>query len=474
MIYSNQSVYTRRLAAIVIGLVLAFIASAIVDAPKSAQAASASNFDPGLIISDALFYDSDAMSEAEIQAFLVEKGSALVSFRGGVGSRPRLVSDATGNVRCEPFEGGSNLAASTIIYRAQASCGISAKVILVTLQKEQGLILKSTASTAALDRAMGYACPDTAPCAPTTLGFGNQVYMGTLQLNTYKASKFSIQPGVRSIQYHPNTACGASSVNIRNYATAALYAYTPYQPNASALANLYGAGDSCGSYGNRNFFVFYSDWFGSPVGAVNPVGAVESVSVQPGSVRLSGWAFDPDTTESISVHIYIGGVGHPVLANESRPDVDRAYGGVGASHGFGVSIPASAGTHELCAYGINQLAGSNTLISCHSVTVPGGSPIGAVESVSATPTAIAVSGWAIDPDTAASVAVHVYVGSVGVAVTANHPRSDIGSAYPAYGEAHGYGVSIPASPGVHTVCAYGINSGAGVNTVLGCRNVTVL
>jgi hypothetical protein len=36
-------------------------------------------------------------------------------------------------------------------------------------------------------------------------------------------------------------------------------------PNAAALANPYRVGDSCSSYGNRNFWNYYNDWFGSPV-----------------------------------------------------------------------------------------------------------------------------------------------------------------------------------------------------------------
>ena len=51
---------------------------------------------------------------------------------------------------------------------------------------------------------------------------------------------------------------------LANAATAALYYYTPYQPNAAALANLYGTGDSCSAYGNRNFWRLYRDWFGDP------------------------------------------------------------------------------------------------------------------------------------------------------------------------------------------------------------------
>ncbi len=65
------------------------------------------------------------------------------------------------------------------------------------------------------------------------------------------------------IQYNPNAGCGGTNVYIQNQATAGLYSYTPYQPNPSALANLNGGGDSCGAYGNRNFWVLFNNWFGS-------------------------------------------------------------------------------------------------------------------------------------------------------------------------------------------------------------------
>jgi hypothetical protein len=278
--------------------IVAFIATATVvlglcafQAPASSQALTGSDFSAGNIISDDLFYDSNAMTQASIQAFLnshigsCANGACLNVLVDDVASRSRLVSDSTGNVRCEAFQGG-RLTAAEIIYRVQVACGISAKVILVTLQKEQGLVTQRAPSQAALDRAMGYACPDTAPCAPTSLGFGNQIYAGTLQLKTYKASRFGVQPGVRSILLNPSAACGATAVNIQNYATAALYNYTPYQPNAAALANLRGSGDGCSSYGNRNFWVYYNDWFGSTEG-VPPVASKNTVVGEPSSYAIA-------------------------------------------------------------------------------------------------------------------------------------------------------------------------------------------
>jgi hypothetical protein len=71
--------------------------------------------------------------------------------------------------------------------------------------------------------------------------------------------------GNNYIQYNPNAACGGSVVNIRSLATSALYRYTPYQPNAGALAAGYGTA-SCGAYGNRNFYLYFEDWFGGVTG----------------------------------------------------------------------------------------------------------------------------------------------------------------------------------------------------------------
>src|SRR5690606_22473929 len=139
-------------------------------------------------------------------------------------------------------------------------------VILVTLQKEQGLVTSRAPSDWALRAAMGMGCPDTAPCDDAFAGLATQVMSGARQLRVCKVGGFRRQPGAQYVPDHPNAGCGGTTVNVRNYATAALYNYTPYQPNAAALANLGGTGDGCSSYGNRNFWRFYNDWFGSPTG----------------------------------------------------------------------------------------------------------------------------------------------------------------------------------------------------------------
>ena len=269
-----------KILAMVAGITVA-LGITVTPAP-SATAATASDFNAGDIISDSLFYDASAMTSAQIQDFLDKKIGTCSSsdciniLRTSISSRSARVSDSTGNVVCKAFTGGTNLRVSEVIYRAQVACGISAKVILATLQKEQGLVTSKNPSDYNLNYAMGQACPDTAPCDPAFKGIGVQILAGATQLKTYKAAKFGRQPGTHNIQYSPTSSCGTKSVTIKNYGTAALYNYTPYTPNAAALSNLYGSGNSCSSYGNRNFWRDYTDWFGSTHS--NSVTTIDKVS----------------------------------------------------------------------------------------------------------------------------------------------------------------------------------------------------
>lgn len=442
------------------------------------KTAAVVGFNPESIISDALFYDGNAMSAAEIQAFLNAKigtcqnGKCLNVLTTGISSRGAVVSQTTGNLICSAIQGGT-MPVSELIYRVQVACGISAKVILTTLQKEQGLTTSTAPSDWNLKAAMGASCPDTAPCDPAFAGVGPQILKGTQQLKTYKAANFAKQPGVNFIGYNPNSACGGTNLNIRNYATAALYNYTPYQPNAAALAAGYGLGDGCSSYGNRNFYNYYTQWFGSTEGG-NPFGNVESVEAVPGGFRVRGWAIDPNTPSPIEVHVYVGPYGYPTTAGVDRPDVGAAYPASGSQHGFDTTVPAAAaGSFDICFYGINVGAGTNTLFGCVTRSAMVGSPFGALDAIASGEGSLTVSGWAIDPDLATATEVHVYVDGVGRAVRADAKRPGLDAQYPLYGEGHGFTASISAAAGVHNVCVYAINVGVGSNTTLGCQTVTV-
>jgi len=200
----------------------------------------------------------------------------------------------------------------------------------------------------------------------------------------------------------------------------------------------------------------------------SPFGSVDVVAIRPGAVAVSGWVIDPDVPGPIDVHVYADAVGVPVTANLSRPDVGAVFPLYGADHGYTAVVPAR-GTVRVCAYGINVGIGSTTVLGCRTVTVPTGSPIGSIDTAVRTGWSVTVSGWALDPDTAASIPVHIYANGVAYGVLANGDRPDIGAFFTGYGPAHGFTFTVPSAAPVE-ICIYGIESaGTGGNRLLGCR-----
>jgi hypothetical protein len=204
----------------------------------------------------------------------------------------------------------------------------------------------------------------------------------------------------------------------------------------------------------------------------SPVGSVDRAAAGPGTIHVGGWALDPDTTASISVAVYVDGKGvawYP--SSVARADIAAAFPGYGAAHGYDVTFSAGAGSHSVCVYAINTGPGANVALGCRSVTVPGGDPVGSLDAVNRVGSQVTVSGWALDPDTAASIPVAVYVEGRGIGwFTAGGTRGDIAAAYPGYGAGHGYSVTTPVLATDHHVCVYAINQGTGTtNTVLGCK-----
>ncbi|MBK0417678.1 hypothetical protein JD276_01325 [Leucobacter sp. CSA1] len=264
------------------------VAFSLMQAPPAHAANVTDGFDPGNIISDENFYGGNAMSASQVQSFLNQRvpdctigdpgrapGSAwgstrianncLRDFRVTTQSRPA-------NAYCGAYGGVANETAASIIARVGQACGISQRVLLIMLEKEQSLVTDTWPTVRQFDVAMGYACPDSGPggsanCDSAYYGFFNQVYRAAWQLKVYRAhpNSYNYKPFQSNrIQWHPNIGCGTSNVYIENWATAALYIYTPYRPNQAALNAGWGTGDACSSYGNRNFYNFYKTWFGNP------------------------------------------------------------------------------------------------------------------------------------------------------------------------------------------------------------------
>lgn len=215
-------------------------------------------------------------------------------------------------------------------------------------------------------------------------------------------------------------------------------------------------------------------YLGSPFGSIDAL-----VQVGPGELVAQGWALDPDTTDSIPVEVWVDGVKRGSgLADGSRPDVHRVFG-MGDRHGYRVvATGVSGGSHVVCVRATNApgTPGVSQNVACTSVTMPS-SPIGSLDAASSPRRGVVrLSGWALDPEVASAIDIHVYLNDRwGTAATANQSRPDVGAVYPAWGSRHGYTIELGAPRGTHRVCAYAINATgtAGSNPLLGCRTVTV-
>jgi hypothetical protein len=237
------------------------------DASTTSRAAAAdpdpADFDPGLIISDYNFFNAHAMTVDEIQDFLEARSCSprddspcLWEYRQTTETQPDQ-----GAGHCTAYTGAANERASRILAKVATACNVSPEVLLVLLQKEQSLL--TTPGASGYLRATGYGCPDTADCNTKYFGFFNQVYSAAWQFRQYtQEPERAYKIGTVDVGFHPNAACGTAPIDIRNQATANLYNYTPYQPNASLLAAAKAEGDACSAYGNLNFWTLYNRWFG--------------------------------------------------------------------------------------------------------------------------------------------------------------------------------------------------------------------
>lgn len=257
----------------------------------AAGAVTGADWKAGHIIDDVIFNNGSAMTVTQIRDFLRSKvpvcdtdGSQPSEFGGGTraqygtarGYPPPYVclrdyyenpTTHVNNLQGRPKPDGA-ISAAAIIYRAAKTYSISPKVLLATLQKESAgpLITDDWPFWIQYRTSMGYACPDGEPCDSKYYGFYNQMISAAWQFRHYADVPDHFRYKARqnnTVRYSPISSCGSSTVYIANQATASLYNYTPYQPNQAALNNLYGTGNGCSSYGNRNFWRIFNDWFGS-------------------------------------------------------------------------------------------------------------------------------------------------------------------------------------------------------------------
>ena len=245
--------------------------------------ANAETFNAGNIIDESVFTNNTTMDVNAIQNFLNSKvpscdtNGTQPAYDFGRGDLTHAQYAALRGWQGPPYTCVRNLtengkSAAQIIYDVSQQFRINPQTMIVTLQKESSLVTDTWPLNVQYRAAMGYGCPDSGPnnsanCDSSYYGFTNQMTWAARMFRAIMdASPTWYTPytvGTNYIQWSPQAGCGGTNVYIQNRSTAALYNYTPYQPNAAALNAGYGMGDSCSAYGNRNFFLYFRDWFGA-------------------------------------------------------------------------------------------------------------------------------------------------------------------------------------------------------------------
>lgn len=280
---------TRRLIDMILATVVFLSFCILFSFSGTASAVSSAGFQAGRIMDDGILYTSGTMSVNDIQTFMNSKvpvcdtyhtptsnprdsGQPYICLKEYRQDIPAVAADAycSGSI-----DAATNASSAYILHEVSRACNINVKALLVLIQKEQSLLTDDWPWQVQYTKTTGMGCPDSSlgidvdanqnGCYDEYEGFFKQVYYAARQLQRYikQPHLFNVRVGTtRNIAYNPNAGCGSSPVYIQTQATAALYNYTPYQPNVAALNNLYGTGDGCSAYGNRNFWRIYNDWFG--------------------------------------------------------------------------------------------------------------------------------------------------------------------------------------------------------------------
>ncbi len=242
------------------------------------------SYQGGRLIDNNVFLHATSMSKSQIQNFLEDRNSGLATREYelmcyGSDSKEREWYTNAG-AECD-----EDIPASHIIYYAARIYGVSPKVILSTLQKEQSLVTTSNPTSWQLDHAMGYGCPTSGSCS--TSSFPAQIDSGTWALrwhyerangnnswwrdssgwtcgtekNYYKPNLYPKQ----NVSFYDQNGVKYRTHYINNAATSALYCYTPHAYNNPD--GLYGRAPygTTGMYysGSYNFVYWYEAWFGS-------------------------------------------------------------------------------------------------------------------------------------------------------------------------------------------------------------------
>lgn len=245
------------------------------------------DFNPGFILSDADFNNSSAMTVGQIQDFLDSQlyecdKNGSTSYGGGTRAS---YADSQGNptpFRClheykeDPSTGANNYGnlspkqstynvattnfktSARIIWDASQKYDINPQVVLTLMHthSKYSPIGDDWPFLSQYREALPFAT-----CFPDCASLSENLDDGLSVLKSHYDANNYDSPSKKTFFHHPDCST-KETVNIVNRSSGALLSVNTNIPNNSALNNVYGSGDACSSYEHRDFWRYYSEWFG--------------------------------------------------------------------------------------------------------------------------------------------------------------------------------------------------------------------
>ena len=160
------------------------------------------------------------------------------------------------------------------------------------------------------------------------------------------------------------------------------------------------------------------------------------------------------------------------VADLPRADVKAAYPHAPPNTGYDATVATTAGKHLVCVWGVDRRTGRDKLLGAREIEVKG--PFGAVDVMQNVGGGVRVAGWTLANAANAPGSIRVYVDSTIVYHgNTDQPRPDVAQFFPNAPGNSGYSVTVPASPGKHTICVWGVDRSNGSISLLLVRDIVV-